>query len=95
MIDIVLYHTFTTNNGYSIHLAGNHYIPVVSPNDDDHQITYISAPKVTLKHRLIILGQTVHIQNITRSYLIGFYSPWTLSGSLLVNNISTSVYVAR
>jgi hypothetical protein len=54
---------------------------------------YTAASKVTLTHRLIMLGKIVEIQNITQSYRIGFYAPLTLTGKLLVNNLSSSVYV--
>lgn len=72
-------------------MTDTHYIFVVIDNDKDMKI--IRALDVTLKHRLIMLGRSIALKKIVRSIRIGFYSPITLSGYLLVNNLSTSVYV--
>lgn len=58
----------------------------------DKQIKTIAASKVTLENQLLTVGQTVNITNIVYTQRIGYYAPITLSGYLLVNNISTSVY---
>jgi hypothetical protein len=39
-----------------------------------------------------MLGRRIKLKKIIRAVRIGFYSPITLSGYLLVNNLSTSVY---
>lgn len=58
----------------------------------DRQIKTIAASKVTLEHQLLTVGQPVNITSIVYTQRIGYYSPITLSGYLLVNNVSTSVY---
>ncbi|UJR14333.1 hypothetical protein I4U23_001329 [Adineta vaga] len=89
----ILFYTFTTYDGYSISLTSNHYIIIF---DSEHnKIMYISASKVTQAHHLILSNRTSQIKKINKSVRKGFYSPLTLSGSLLVNNISTSVYIAN
>jgi hypothetical protein len=55
----------------------------------------IPASQVTLQHQLIMLDRTIDLEKIVHSVRIGYYSPITLSGYLLVNNLSTSVYVNR
>jgi hypothetical protein len=51
------------------------------------------ASSITLDDQLIMANRSIRLQRILHSKLIGYYSPITLSGYLLVNNISTSVYV--
>ncbi len=53
----------------------------------------ICASKVTLEDQLVMVGRTIGLEKIVYSKRIGFYSPLTISGYLLVNNLSTSTYV--
>ncbi|CAF0740287.1 unnamed protein product [Adineta ricciae] len=88
-----LFYTLTTFDGYSISLTGHHYIPVL--NISTNKITHLRASQVTHSHHLVLTNRTSKIVQITKTLRQGFYSPITISGSLLVNNISTSVYVAH
>jgi hypothetical protein len=72
-------------------LTGSHYIVVVANGEKDMKT--ICASEVTLEHKLIMAGRTIGLEKIVYSTRIGFYSPITFSGYLLVNNLSTSVYV--
>lgn len=65
---------------------------MVVAHPDESQIKTLAASKVTPQHQLLIVGRTVDITNIIITYRIGYYSPITLSGYLLVNNVSTSIY---
>ncbi len=87
------FYTFKTKQGYEVSLTSTHNIPVFVP--EENQIKFLPASKVTLKHHLIMFGQKVEIENISINSRQGFYSPLTLSGSLLVNNISASVFSDR
>jgi len=75
------FYTFKTKQGYEVSLTSTHNIPVFVP--EENIIEFLPASKVTLKHRLIMLGQKVEIENISINYGQSFYSPLTLSGSLL------------
>ncbi|CAF2080502.1 unnamed protein product [Rotaria magnacalcarata] len=88
---IIPFYTFITQEGHSISLSGSHNILVVVNGEEKIQI--IRASKVTLNHRLIIASRTVGLKTIEYSQRTGFYSPLTRTSYLLVNNISTSVFV--
>jgi len=76
-------------------------IPHAGPNtpslyvftNNEKSMKTIRASRVTLEHQLIMVGRTIGLEKIVYSQRISFYSPITLSGYLLVNNLSTSVYV--
>lgn len=87
------FYTFITNDGNSINLTGSHNILVMDMGT--RKIEIQRASKVTLNHYLIMPGRVARIQRIHRSSHVGFYSPLTMSGYLLVNNISTSLCVDR
>jgi hypothetical protein len=59
----------------------------------ENKMKIICASEVTLEHQLVMAGRTIGLEQIVYSKRIGFYSPVTISGYLLVNNISTSVYI--
>jgi hypothetical protein len=88
-----IFYTIETIDGHSLSLTKSHNIPVYDL--EKNQIKFVRASKVTLKHCLIILDQKVKVKNITIGSRVGFFSPLTLTGYLLVNNISTSVFPAR
>ena len=90
---LVVFYTFTTKDGYEVSLTETHSIPVF--DHETNQIAFFRASRVTLKHHLIMFNRRVQIQTITLNRRYGFYSPLTLSGYLLVNNISTSVFSDR
>jgi hypothetical protein len=93
MIILGLFYTFKTKQRYEVSLTSAHNIPVFVP--EKNKIEFLPASKVTLKHRLIMFGANVEIENISLTARQGFYSPLTLSGYLFVNNISTSVFSDR
>jgi hypothetical protein len=90
---LALFYTFETNEGNEFSLTATHALPVFDP--DENQIKIISAAKVTLKHRLFMLNRTVEIKTITFNQRIGYYAPLTLTGYLLVNNISASCFLDK
>jgi hypothetical protein len=85
-----IFYTFRTSEGDEVSLTASHNLPVFDL--DENKIIFLRASKVTMKHRLVMYGRTIKIENITINQRIGFYSPLTLSGYLFVNNISTSVF---
>lgn len=93
MFELDLFYTFETNEGNQVSLTGSHNLPVYDP--DENRIKFLRASKVTLKHRLIMFNRTIEIKTIKINQRTGFFSPLTLSGYLLVNNISTSVFSDR
>jgi len=94
--DVALFYTFTTIDGQSISITGTHFIKALIPSSStsNMMIDFLQASKITLNHRLFVSGHInpISIIKITINPLIGLYSPWTLSGTLLVNNISASCY---
>ncbi|CAF1127166.1 unnamed protein product [Rotaria magnacalcarata] len=88
-----VFYSFETVEGDSVSLTGSHNIVVVVAGET--QPIFLRASKVTLKHRLVMFNRTIGLRNIMVSRRIGFYSPLTLTGYLLVNGISTSVYADR
>ncbi|CAF1021060.1 unnamed protein product [Adineta steineri] len=88
----ISFYTFITFDGHFLSLTGTHYIAVI--DIELNTTIYIQASKVANKHQLIMPNRTVKINKIIQSFRTGFYSPLTTTGNLLVNNISTSVYVA-
>ncbi|CAF0906505.1 unnamed protein product [Adineta steineri] len=88
----ISFYTFMTFDGHFLSLTGTHYIAVI--DIELNKTIYMQASKVTNKHQLLMPNRTVKINKIIQSFRTGFYSPLTTSGNLLVNNISTSVYVA-
>lgn len=91
--NIVYFYTFVTNEGKSISLSGSHNILTLAKGEK--KTRFIRASKVTLDHQLIMANRTIGIHKIVYSQHTGFYSPLTLTSYLLVNNISTSVFVDR
>ncbi|CAF0895358.1 unnamed protein product [Adineta steineri] len=88
----ILFYTFITFDEHFLSLTGSHYIAVI--DIELNKTIYMQASKVTKEYQLIMPNRTVKINKIIQSFRTGFYSPLTTSGNLLVNNISTSVYVA-
>jgi len=93
MIILGLFYTFKTVEGYEISLTATHNIPVFI--SEENKIQFLRASKVTMKHRLIMFGRNVEIENISIDFLQGYYSPLTNTGYLFVNNISASVFPDR
>ncbi len=90
----VFFYRFTTFDGHFLSLSGNHSIVIF--NIQSNKTIYIFASKVTNEHHLVMPNRTVKInKKKINSFLTGVYSPLTLTGNLLFNNISTSVYSNR
>jgi hypothetical protein len=90
---LAIFYVFQTYEDDQVSLTGSHNIHIFDP--DDNQIKTIHASKVTMKHHLIMYRKKMRIKTISINIHQGFYAPLTLSGSLLVNNISTSVFSDR
>ncbi|CAF1119041.1 unnamed protein product [Adineta steineri] len=85
-----LFYTFKTIDGHEVSLTDRHNIPIFDQQDNKIKIKRSSL--VTREHYLIMLNRKIKIANITLNNRIGYYSPLTLTGYLLVNNISISVF---
>ena len=90
---LVYFYTFTTIEGQSISLSGSHILVVVANGQTSS--SFLRASKVTLNHQIVMFNRTVTLAKIDYAPRLGFYAPLTLTGYLLVNNISTSVFVDR
>jgi len=88
---IAEFYTFITIEGQTVSLTETHYIVVASNNEKRMNIK--PASSVTLADQLIMANRSISLQRIVISKRIGYHSTITLSGYLLVNNISTSAYV--
>ncbi|CAF1277279.1 unnamed protein product, partial [Adineta steineri] len=85
-----LFYTFKTIEGYEVSLTDRHNIPVY--DSKENQIKTKRSSLVRQEDYLLMYNRKVKIENISINTRIGFYSPLTLTGYLLVNNISTSVF---
>ncbi|CAF4199628.1 unnamed protein product, partial [Adineta steineri] len=88
-----VFYTFQSVEGNQVSLTGSHNIPVF--DTIRNEMTIKRADLVTTQDRLIMLGKTVEISNISITISQGFYAPLTLTGYLMVNNVSTSVFSAN
>lgn len=87
------FYVFEISENNQIRLIDSHNIHIY--DSEDKQIKTICASKVTNKHHLIMYNKTIPIKTISINIRHGFYSPLTLSGSLLINNISASCFSDR
>ncbi|CAF1368176.1 unnamed protein product [Adineta steineri] len=85
-----MFYTFQSVEGGQFSLTGSHNIPVF--DTITNEIAMKRADSVTMQDRLIMFGKTVEISNISITVSQGFYAPLTLTGYLMVNNVSTSVF---
>lgn len=76
--------------GHYLHVTNRHTLPVF--DTEDNQTKIIRASQVTIKHYIFTLDGKIPIESIALENQRGFYSPLTLTGFLLVNNISTSIF---
>ncbi|CAF1134440.1 unnamed protein product [Adineta steineri] len=88
-----MFYTFQSVEGGQFSLTGSHTLPVF--DTIRNEITMKRADSVTMQDRLIMFGKTVEITNISITVSQGFYAPLTLTGYLMVNNVSTSVFSAN
>lgn len=88
---LAYFYTFVSVEGYQVSVTADHYIVVLDLVDKKRKP--ICAAQVTLKHQLIMLGRTIGLAKILYSQRIDFSAPMTMTGYLLVNNISTSTYI--
>ncbi|CAF4263302.1 unnamed protein product, partial [Adineta steineri] len=86
----VMFYTFQSVEGGQFCLTGSHNIPVF--DTIRNKVTMKRADSVTMQDRLIMFGKTVEISNISLTISQGFYAPLTLTGYLMVNNVSTSIF---
>ncbi|CAF1540671.1 unnamed protein product, partial [Adineta steineri] len=84
------FYTFKTIEGYEVSLTDRHNIPVF--DSKENQIKIKRSSLVRQEDYLLMYNRKIKIENISINTRIGFYSPLTLTGYLLVNNISTSVF---
>lgn len=88
-----LFYTFITDQGFKLSLTGRHNIHIYDPIEK--QIKTIQSSQVKITDKLIVHGKYLDIRNIEMNTLQGFFSPLTLTGNLVVNNISTCVFSDR
>ncbi|CAF1185811.1 unnamed protein product [Adineta steineri] len=88
-----VFYTFQSAEGGQFSLTGSHNIPVF--DTIRNKMTMKRADSITMQDHLIMFGKTVEISNISITISQGFYAPLTLTGYLMVNNISTSVFSAN
>ncbi|CAF3531701.1 unnamed protein product [Rotaria socialis] len=92
-----LFYTFTTIDGQSISMTAAHLIQTLIPSSLSFNMTvaFLPASKITLDHRLFVSGNNnpISIARIITIHRVGIYAPLTLSGTLLVNNISASCFI--
>lgn len=83
----------TLVDGNELSLTDRHYIPVFDVKEN--RIRMIRSSAISVGDELLMYERRVSVKEISMSFHSDFYSPLTLSGYLLVNNISTSIYSDR
>ena len=83
----------TLVDGHELSLTDLHYIPIVDAKE--RRVRVIRSSDVSVGDQLLMSHRQVPVKEISISFRRGFYSPLTLSGYLMVNNISTSVFSDR
>lgn len=89
-MDAATFYVIKSTLGHYLHITDRHTIPVFDTKDNQTKI--IRASQVTIQHYLFTLDGKIPIASIVLENHRGFYSPLTLTGYLLVNNISTSIF---
>ena len=94
---VVDFYTMTTIEGDELSLTARHFIPVFDEEEveEERRVKIIRTSQVTLQHQLILFNRTCSIKKIVIENRRGFFSPLTLSGYLMVNNISASIFSDR
>ena len=87
------FYTMTLVDGNELSLTDRHYIPIFHVNES--RIQMIRSADVAAGDQLLMYEKAVAVKKILISFRPGFYSPLTLSGHLMVNNVSTSIFSDR
>lgn len=93
LVFLAKFYTMTLIDGNELSLTDRHYIPVFDVKEN--RVRMIRSSGVSVGDELLMYEKRVSVKTISVSFRAGFYSPLTLSGYLMVNNISTSIYSDR
>ena len=92
-MNLALFYTIETQSGHRISLTKYHLIGIESPKETFH---FKFAKDIVKEDSLYIyrnnLIECSPVINITIEIKEGYYSPLTIDGSLLINDILTSCY---
>ncbi|CAM4834076.1 unnamed protein product, partial [Rotaria magnacalcarata] len=89
-----------TETGEKISLSGRHLIPISSSRDVQTVPSFIYAEHVTTNDYVYIRSTAVNgialvkVRSLRTEVKMGFYSPITKDGTIIVNNITASVYAS-
>jgi hypothetical protein len=87
-----LFYTIETETGHRLSLTGSHLV-AVNNNDNFLPANQIKTHDMVFVHSQGQL-QSVKVRNVTEEYKIGYFTPMTSQGTLIVNDMAASCYAS-
>ncbi|CAF3201103.1 unnamed protein product [Rotaria socialis] len=87
-----LFYSIETETGHRVSLTGNHFIAV---NHNNH---FVPANQIKTHDMVFIHSQgklqSVSVRNVSEEYKVGYFTPMTSQGTLIVNDMAASCYAS-
>lgn len=85
-----MFYSIETETGHRISLTGNHFLAV------NHDNQYLPANQIK-SHDLVYINnqgrlETVRVRNVSEEFKLGYFTPMTNEGTLIVNDLAASCY---
>ncbi|CAF1082939.1 unnamed protein product [Rotaria sp. Silwood1] len=85
-----LFYSIETETGHHLSLTGNHFIAV------NHNDRFLPANKIKAHDTVFIHHhgrlQPVIVRNVTEEYKVGYFTPMTGQGTIIINGMAASCY---
>ncbi|CAF1249959.1 unnamed protein product [Rotaria sp. Silwood1] len=85
-----LFYSIETETGHRLSLTGNHFIAV------NHNDNFLPANQIKTHDTVLIYSQgklqSVKVRNVSEEYKVGYFTPMTSQGTLIVNDLAASCY---
>ncbi|CAF0865051.1 unnamed protein product [Rotaria sp. Silwood1] len=85
-----LFYSIETETGHRLSLTGNHFIAV------NHNDNFLPANQIKTHDIVLIYSQgklqSVKVRNVSEEYKVGYFTPMTSQGTLIVNDLAASCY---
>lgn len=90
LLYLALFYSIETETGHRLSLTGNHFIAI------DHPDRFLPANQIKSRDIVFINHQgqlqPVTVRNVTEEYKVGYFTPMTGQGTLIVNGMAASCY---